>query len=1229
MVTATVLKKKISEITANTADEADLYAYVRDLLTRRTYGIELDVAQVVIDSRSDESRRRPDIAIYRTLGGRALRGPDYVTAVFEVKTDDQVARDLKNIVRQKRPYVQPGTYWFFLLDQTVVTRIDVRDRSLFDAAMKAPKALSAEIATTWTWQELEEPTTFEACFGVISRENLKLEGELAAFKSGRTPYAFLQATGDGRSLFAETIREASELIRAAVRTVVETRGVEDLKAANLALEPMRTDYGDPLFNWSNINRPIEFANMASTKLAAMLSDELVLAYQSRLDELMIEIAPFLYALRLETDLLQQYAARQGLEGASLLRLESDEAKPNKRLLQSLVYETGSLILSRMLMIRFSEDYELFSRRYISNGGVEVFWNYAAHFDRPMQALLRETYRLSRTVFRSIFDPSLLDWAIERDDPVLSEALTRAAFVLSRWNFTTVRGDILSGVYDKYLDVSQRRRLGEVYTRPEIARFMLKAANWQPADRVLDPACGTGTFLVEALVSRLDALAAAGAINDVTVQRVIGNLHGLDISPFSIALAQIQVFWHLVELMKDKSAEEARQFARAILPALRLYGGWSSLDTMGRSFDSEHDATRQSGLAFRVGHAGQDRVKALVPSGFERTANSEFDLVVMNPPYIRSERQGSVNYRTLYGEVAFRGTDTSIFFIYRALKHWVRPGGRLAFIVPIGVLEADYAGPLRKLLAQYRITTIADLEGLGKVTFRGVKRATVIVIVEKVPASPEDDVAMLQLDPSAVIDDVIDFDRAARSIVKRHQLDRLAYVPRALRGAAEADELPEGLPADSAEAPVWLQALRVNENGADAVLTKLTASDVPALESLKELPRLGDIISIAWTKRIQGRIAEVSKTRPAAESYRFTPELLFNYGVKLGGRGALDTTQANDAINLFKGQNIFPQGLVGAPLGRWSPSGGRETTRYIYSYADQLTYESTFALRELSQLPTAAPVKRGQGFQNTAFILELDEPFPLHSYLLSRIVQFYCARVLRSSIIEDLGCHWYKRTVPYLPIPANRTPVTLDALRQAGQAVLDADSDVADRYREIDALKAAGIAGAATVNQLIVDGHPLAQGLDLNGASETALAVFAINEVGSDVLTSDLLFRLTVPNNDLRSFIAFELGRRVEEDPEGFLSRDDVLQLTVPGNLADVLVAIRAVSSGDLSLRYRESLLALDHLVAEQCGIPPELRDYMITAMVSDPILSKMRPMLAQRGMRVQNYADHSDGDRYD
>jgi len=281
--------------------------------------------------------------------------------------------------------------------------------------------------------------------------------------------------------------------------------------------------------------------MLDPKLAAMLSDEQVIEYEARLDQTMGDLEHVLYALRIETDLLQQYAERQGVSSASLLKLEGDANKTNRQIVDSLIYETASLILSRMLTIRFCEDYGLFQVRYISNGGIHIFWQFADHFALPMQELLRQTYKHASGVFRSIFDANLLDWAIRRDDAVLSDALLRAAYILSRWNFITVRGDILSGVYDQYLDVSQRRRLGEVYTRPEIARFMLEMAQWRPQATLLDPACGTGTFLVEALTQRLDALAAAGAVTAENVSQLLGRIHGLDISTFSVALAQIQIF----------------------------------------------------------------------------------------------------------------------------------------------------------------------------------------------------------------------------------------------------------------------------------------------------------------------------------------------------------------------------------------------------------------------------------------------------------------------------------------------------------------------------------------------------------------------------------------------------------------------------------------------------------------------------------------------------------------
>ncbi len=928
-------------------------------------------------------------------------------------------------------------------------------------------------------------------------------------------------------------------IRQAVERVLLTEGVSDLEEALRLIQPMEEVYGRPIFDWRDKVHPISFEKMADVKKAASLSDEEVVAYETLLDTLMYDLAPYLYALRLESDLLQQYGERNGTTEPSLLRLSGKANQANKRLVDSLIYETSSLILSRMLTIRFCEDHELFQARYISNGGIEIFWRFAEHFRLPMQELLRQSYKHAGTIFRSIFDANLLDWAVRRDDEALSDALERAALILSRWDFRTVRGDILSGVYDQYLEVSQRRRLGEVYTRPEVARFMLSAAGWKPQDSVLDPACGTGTFLVEALSQRLEALQSAGAVS---------------------------------------------------------------------------------------------------------AAKGAYDLVIMNPPYIRAERTGTANVGDPYEEVTFKNTDTSIYFIFRALRQWLKPGGTLAFIVPIGVTETAYAGPLRRVLRDYRIKLIADLEGLGKVTFRGVKRATIIMVVENAAPSDEDDIELLQLDPSAYVGDSIDFGRASRNRVKRSAISRLTYLPDNLQSAlVKADDqnetggTPDGAEEDAqqidqdngevtirdgqtltTDAPVWLEALRGDEGSSDAILTKFSDGDSEALLAMRNLPRLGDLIRTVFVKRGRGGIQSVLDKQPAQERYAYRPELLFNYGVKLGGASAMKAAGDTDVLPLYKGQNIFPQGLLGEPMGEWSSTARRETTRYIYTYSDHISYDRTFAFRKVSQLPTAVKVSTPVAFQDTVLVCELSELFPLDIWVLSRVIQFYAARVLRGSIIEDFGATWSKRTLILLPIPEDRAETEVETLRSLGQSVLDTDSDLANRYRAIDSLLDTK---SFSLGTLIVDQSATAAGVDLRGASEDEVGIIGLREVDHEIHSNDLFFSVKIPNNDLRAFVLFQLERKLEADPETMLSRADLLAMEIPNNLADVADAIRSLEADNLLNSYEDALTALDFQVAKMCGISNEHRDHMISSMKNDPILSKMRPMIAQRGLRVQAYAD--------
>ena len=168
--------------------------------------------------------------------------------------------------------------------------------------------------------------------------------------------------------------------------------------------------------------PIEFTNIVDEDLARTLPAEDIHEYPEAHDRFTDDIEPYVYALRIEKHLLREYATRMGIEGdISLLRPRRAGSKltDSGKVVESFIYETASLIVSRMLMVRFSEDHG-FLKRYISNGGVEVFARYADYYSKPMQALLKETYRQSAELYRNLFDRNILDWALDSSDESFSK-----------------------------------------------------------------------------------------------------------------------------------------------------------------------------------------------------------------------------------------------------------------------------------------------------------------------------------------------------------------------------------------------------------------------------------------------------------------------------------------------------------------------------------------------------------------------------------------------------------------------------------------------------------------------------------------------------------------------------------------------------------------------------------------------------------------------------------------
>ena len=184
-------------------------------------------------------------------------------------------------------------------------------------------------------------------------------------------------------------------------------------------------------------------------------------------------------------------------------------------------------------------------------------------------------------------------------------------------------------------------------------------------------------------------------------------------------------------------------------------------------------------------------------------------------------------------------------------------------------------------------------------------------------------------------------------------------------------------------------------------SKIQAGDVDLLLKLGGGAKLKDYIQTVYRKARgadRGRVA--AEIPQGAGQFDWEARKLVGMGLKLGGKKMFTFT----GRAIYKGLNVFPGRLRGDPMGSWDGTIPPLEIR-TYKYDALFVNERLFVARELSQLPTIAPVPDNVAFNNTVNLIQLRERFPLNGWVLSRPVMFAAATCLRSTIIEDLGCHW--------------------------------------------------------------------------------------------------------------------------------------------------------------------------------------------------------------------------------
>ncbi|MFL6386761.1 MAG: class I SAM-dependent DNA methyltransferase [Terriglobales bacterium] len=314
---------------------------------------------------------------------------------------------------------------------------------------------------------------------------------------------------------------------------------------------------------------------------------------------------------------------------------------------------------------------------------------------PLPAALRPFWDdVRRFDYEALFKESELDSLVPLP-PLAATVLRQMIEELSRYDWNKLRDDVLGSVFENLIPRTEQVLLGQFYTPTRVADLLVAFAIDPENATVLDPGCGSGTFVMRAYEYLKDQTAQPhGAL--------LSRVWGFDISAFATELASINLF------RQDMSAFD--NFPRII---------------SGNFF--EHFVGEQ--IPFPPAKAGgQEKVVIDIP---------QFKAIVANPPYLRSQHQDDLNEKykqTLFNSAGKNGinaaakTDLFAFFIYKSLE-FLEPGGRLGFVISSSWLTADFGATLQRVLLE-RLRLLAVIGSKVESFFSQVEVNTVLIIAER-------------------------------------------------------------------------------------------------------------------------------------------------------------------------------------------------------------------------------------------------------------------------------------------------------------------------------------------------------------------------------------------------------------------------------------------------------------------------------------------------------------------
>ena len=197
------------------------------------------------------------------------------------------------------------------------------------------------------------------------------------------------------------------------------------------------------------------------------------------------------------------------------------------------------LLTTALGTAFSDDDRLFVQHTLLVMTAEVIAHAVLdlHPEQipPLGLVSGQAFRTAKVL--GVVEADFFNWpaAVPGGDSLIRGLARR----LARFAWADVDHDVLKVLYESVIPAQQRKQMGEYYTPDWLAEHVVQETISNPiSSRVVDPSCGSGTFVFYAVRRYLEAADKAGLSNKEAVAGVCSHVMGMDLHPVAVTLARV-------------------------------------------------------------------------------------------------------------------------------------------------------------------------------------------------------------------------------------------------------------------------------------------------------------------------------------------------------------------------------------------------------------------------------------------------------------------------------------------------------------------------------------------------------------------------------------------------------------------------------------------------------------------------------------------------------------------